>query len=140
MHPRDGTGRKELAGEVPVGHRIHAVLRNVIETELPRHETPVQDNSRSGQRPRSERQHIGAPGCVGQTPRVAFEHFHVGQHMMRRQHRLRPLQMGVAGHDGVTSPHGEADERFLQTSHRGNKIRRRLPHPEPQIRGHLVVA
>ena len=60
--------------------------------------------------------------------------------MMRREHGLRPLQVGVTGHDGVGAPQREADERFLQTPHRGNQIRRRLPHPEPQIRGHLIVA
>ena len=32
------------------------------------------------------------------TPLVPFDHFHIGQQMMGKQHRLSTLQMRIAGH------------------------------------------
>src|SRR5690349_16585199 len=60
--------------------------------------------------------------------------------MMREEHRLGPLQMGVARHDHVEMPPCLPDERALEIAQRmvqpgqgGSKI-------QTKVRRHLVVA
>ncbi len=60
--------------------------------------------------------------------------------MVGEEHRLRPLQVGVAGHDHVQVRLGLLYQRPLQVPHRGDQPAQGLLHVEVHVRGHLVVA
>ncbi len=95
---RDGAGRCELRHKVAVGGRIHAVPGNCLEAELPGHHLPIERIRRTGERSRTEREHIGAAAAVEEPLAVAQEHLSVGEEMMAQRDGLRPLDVRIAGH------------------------------------------
>jgi len=59
---------------------------------------------------------------------------------MAEGHRLRRLHMGEARHDGVDMFCRLGMQRLLQRHQRFIGAPARRPHPQPEIRHHLVVA
>ena len=60
--------------------------------------------------------------------------------MMRQQHRLRPLQVGVAGDDDRLVLLGDVDQRALEGVDGGEGLDDCLHEEEAQVGRHLVVA
>ena len=56
---------------------------------------------RAGDRAGAERQDVDPLAGIGEPLRVALQHLHIGEQMMREKDRLRALQMRVAGNDHV---------------------------------------
>ena len=60
--------------------------------------------------------------------------------MVREEHRLGVLQVGVARQDDVEVLLGLSDERLAQRRVRGHEVGRALLGVQARIGGHLVVA
>ena len=60
--------------------------------------------------------------------------------MVREQHRLGVLQMGVAGQDDVEVRLGLPDERLAQRHVRRHEVLAALLGEQARVGGHLVVA
>jgi hypothetical protein len=72
--------------------------------------------------------------------RIPPEHLPEGEQIVRQEHRLCLLHVGVAGHDGVNLPPGEGDEGFLQPGNEFQDIPDLVPQVETHVEGNLVVA
>ena len=70
---------------------------------------------------------------------VALEHVHVSQQMMREQHRLRSLQVGVAGHDHIEVILRGGGESAPQSLQAGEDVFHLIAQIKPHIQGHLIV-
>ena len=105
MHHAQAGGGGELDGEVAVTHRVQAVLADlrlavcVHHAERAGYAFAVQRVGGAGQRGSAQRQAVGAAAHVLQAFGVTGKHFHVGQQVVRKAHRLGHLQVGEAGHD-----------------------------------------
>ena len=114
-----GRRREKLNDVVTVGHRVHGVGADRVETELPRDVGAIDGVGDAGQGAAAERQDVDAAQAIAQAVRVAVEHLEVGEQVVREQHRLRALQVSVAGHDGVGVLAGEREERGLHVADAG---------------------
>ena len=140
MHHGDRRESGVLEREVAVAHRIQAVLAHRFEAQLPRHRIAVQRVARAGQCGRSQRQAVEPPSQVGQALGVACEHLHVGQQVVREAHRLRHLQVGVAGHHRLGVPLGHTQQRALHVGQQHGLGIDLAAQPQAHVGGHLVVA
>ena len=111
MHAGQCNHEGQFADKVTVARTIEAVGRHGREAERVFHMVTVDRQGRAGERPRAERQHVGAFAAVGQPLTVALEFLAPGEQLMRCQHRLRPPHVGVAGNDQPLLADGEAKER-----------------------------
>ena len=64
----------------------------------------------------------------------------MGEQVVADRHRLRALQVGVAGHRPAGMLAGLDSQRFHDVRDRHDQLRRRHPAVEPQVQGDLVVA
>ena len=69
-----------------------------VEAERRRRHLPVDRKARTGQRRRAQRTLVHPRPRVAETTAVAVEHLDIGEHVVAPGHRLRPLQVGEAGH------------------------------------------
>ena len=140
MHGRNRCGGEEFEREIARRHRIQRIPHGRVEAELLRRHVAVDFVGRSGQRRRTERGFVQPPRRIQETPAVARRHFDIGQAMMPEGHRLGRLHMGEARHDGGSVALGLRQKRPLERVEPGIGPRAGLPHPEPQIGRHLIVA
>ena len=91
----------EFNAEIPVGNAVERVVGDTVKAEQIGGDGSVDGIGRSGERAGTERHFIHALEAVLQSGDVSQEHFAVGEQMMTEGDRLRPLQMRVAGHNGV---------------------------------------
>ena len=96
MHADQGQVEEGLGHEVAVGHGIERVLEAAVEAELGRHIVGIERERRAGQRPRTQRGDVEPVDRDQQAVDVAGQRPPVGQQVVGQQHRLGPLQMGVA--------------------------------------------
>ena len=101
MHHDERGGGGELDGEVAVGHGVQRVFRHRLEAEEFGGIGAVDGKARAGQGGGAERQHVDAPAAVTQARRVAHEHLEPGEQVVAEGDRLRDLQMGESGHQGL---------------------------------------
>jgi hypothetical protein len=64
----------------------------------------------------------------------------VGQQMMCQQHRLRGLQMRLAGHDRRRMRRRLGGQRTHNLEHTVGDASDRIAQPQPKQRGHLVIS
>ena len=102
VHDANRSRRMELGQEVAVGHSVHAVGADLAEPQGLGDGVSVCRIRHAGQRPAAQGQHVHAGRAVGEPPDVPLEHLEIGQHVMREQHRLCALQVGVARHHHVS--------------------------------------
>ena len=133
-------GRQGLHYEVPVGHRIQAVLADHREAEQAGRIFTIQREVRACQRARAERHDIDPAERVAQAALVPLRHLHVRQEVVGEQDRLRPLHMGIARHDHAELPPRQGHEALLEPPQAGEEVFHRVAQIEPQIQRHLVVA
>ena len=130
----------ELQHEVAIADGVDAVGRHFIEAQPPGDILAVDRQARAGQRGRPERQTIGPPAAIGQSLPVALELFAVGQPIVRGQHRLGTLHMGIARQDDLGIAFAPADQRPLHIPQPRANYVNRLADPQPQIGRDLIVA
>ncbi len=126
--------------KVAVAGRIHRICGRCSEAQFARGNGAIKRERCSGNGSRSQRAIVEARGAIPQARRIAQDHFDIGQKPVRNQHRLRALQVRVAGHHGLarrvclidkgTRPRSKAFDYPLNL---GADV-------EPQVGGDLFVA
>ncbi len=140
MHSDHRDGREHFAGEIAVAHGVHAVLRDRGEPEFARDEFAVEIDGRARNGAGAERHHVDAFAGVVEAVAIALKHLDVSEQMMGEQHRLRALEMRVAGNDHVAVAEAEPDEASLQGAQAGLDFPGLVAQIEAQVERDLVVA
>ena len=130
----------ELGGEVAVGDRVHGVRRGAVEAELGRELPRVDGQRRPGERAGAERADRCAPVPVAQPAHVPRERLHVGEQLVREEHRLSVLEVRHAGGGRVAAGLRLGDQRGLQFGQPADDQPRVIAQVQPQVGGDLVVA
>ena len=145
MHAEERARGGKLDEKVAVGNGVHGVLRDlrpafrVDEAKRRGGELAVDGQSRASDGAGAQRTPVGVSRDVGQPRTIAIEHLKPGEQMMRKKHRLRPLQVRVAGDEHVAVRGGEGEqcslggEEFFPESGAGEF------EPEPHVGRDLVV-
>ena len=100
----------------------------------------VDRQARSGERPRTERQHVGPPAAVGEPLTVAAELLAPRQELVRREERLRPPQVRIARDHEPLLPLRHAEKGSLEFDKSAVKPVDCPPTIQPQVGCDLVVA
>ncbi len=140
VHAEHGCRRQELRDVVPVGHGVHAVRAGHGEAQVAGERLAVDGEGRAGQRGRAQRQHVDAPGAVGEALAIAVEHADVGEEVMGEEHRLGALEVRVPGHRRLTVPFGLVQERRLHGLQRRVEVAEHVAEVEALVESDLVVA
>ncbi len=120
--------------------RIQRVRRRPVEPQRRGGREPVDGEGGAGQRRRAQRAFIQPRPRIGQPPGVAGQHLHIGQQMVAEGHRLGGLQMGEARHHDARMLGRALGQCLHKAVHLRQNTVHRVAHPEPEIRGYLVVA
>lgn len=83
---------------------------------------------------------VGGVAGGGEAIPVARKHLHVGEHMVREQHRLGVLQVRVARQDDIEVRLGLGNERLAQGNVGGHKLAGTALGVQARVGCHLVVA
>ena len=126
--------------EVAVAGGVEAVGRHAVETQSLGDVGAIDGQAGAGQRGGAQAQHVGPAAAIGQPAAVALELLAIGQPVVRGQHRLGPLRMGIAGQDHVQVAVAAAHEGPLQVDQPLVDLVDRLADPEPQVGRDLIVA
>ena len=101
VHLGERGGEQRLRHEVAVRDRVERVLEPVREAERVGDVVGIERQARAGERAGPQRRHIGARDDALPAFDVAAERPQVREQMMREEHRLGPLEVGVPGEVGV---------------------------------------
>ena len=112
----------------------------MVEAERPRGGEAVERVGGPGQRGGSQGARVSGIAGGGETIVVAGEHLHVGEHMVREQHRLGVLQVRVARQDDIEVRLGLGNERLAQGNVGGHKLAGTALGVQARVGCHLVVA
>ena len=140
MHHEDGAGGQELDGEVPVGYRVHGVVGGFGKAQGGGGLEPIHRVGGGGQGARPQGALVHPLQAVLQPGHVPAEHVGVGHHVVGEGGGLGPLQVGVAGHDGVQVGLRLPDKHLLQLQHHADDLGDLLLDVEAEVHRHLVVA
>ena len=136
---------RELHHEIAITHRIHRVLSDsglavfIHELEqacdqlaVDRHRGPCDCTA-------PQWTLVQAPVRIVQTATIPFEHFHVGEQVMREVDRLRTLEMGITGNHHVRELLAQSHQRALKTRDLVTQRADLVSQPEPDVQCDLVV-
>ena len=140
VHPEQGQVEQRLGHEVAVGHRIERVLEAAVEPELGRDVVGVERQRGTGERAGAEGRGVEAVDGGEHPVDVAGERPPVRQQVVRQQHGLGPLQVGVAGEVHVGRLPRPLGEHVLERHDLLGHAHEGAPAPQPQRGGDLVVA
>ena len=140
MHPEEREVEERLGDEVTVGHRVEAVLEAPEEAELLGDEVGVERQRRTGQRSGSEWRDVQPFDARHQAVHVARQRPPMSEEVMRKQHRLRPLEMRVARQVHVPCLTGAVQEDVLECHDIDGDGGERTSRPQAKVGGDLVVA
>ena len=120
MHPGQGAGGREFNAKVPVRDRVHGVLGHlraapcIDKSQLARDKLAVDRQRGAGDGAGTKRAPIGVGGHFQQAEPIASQHFDPGQEMVRKPHRLGPLQMRIARNDDILMDFRHREQRRLR--------------------------
>ena len=101
---------------------------------------PVDREGRAGQRRGAQRTLVHPVAGVAEARGVAAEHLDIGHQVVAEGDGLGRLQVGEARHQGVGVGFGLGQQCALKGLELPRRAVARLPHPEPKVERHLVVA
>ena len=140
MHHQNRQTRKQLQHVIAVGYAVEAVAAHPGQAQLRRRKAAVQRIGRAGQSARAERRDRHALFAVLKARTVPQQHVAIGQQMMAEGDRLRPLQVGVAGHDEIIGFLRLGRDHAQQAVEARFQLFAFVQKIEPQVERHLVVA
>ena len=140
VHHRDRARVIEVEQKIAVRYGVERVLRDVREPQGIGDHLAVERIGGPGKRRAAERQDVGGIARVAHAREVAREHPEVREHMVAEQHRLRMLEMRVAGQDDVEMVFGELDQHAAQLVQVIHEPIAQVLREQARIGGHLVVA
>ena len=139
MHHEYGNGAHQLHAEVPVGHAVDGVAGDIVKAQLPRLKAPVGGVSRSRQGAGADGTDIHPLPAVAQTAEIPQEHHGIGHQVVGKQDGLRPLQVGVAGHDDALVILRLGDDRRKHILYQCGNLINLVFQVHSQIQRHLIV-
>ena len=113
---------------------------DVHEAEQFGDEHAVQRQRGPGNRAAAERADVHARVTIPKPFAVAFQHFDVGEQMVREINGLRALQVRVAGNEHIGVFFTERNECALQVNDFAEQQDDFIAQPEAHIEGDLVIA
>ncbi len=134
-----GKGAK-FDGKVAVAYRIQRVLGGRFKAEQLRRVGAVNRVGSTGQCSGAEWQIIHALAAIQQAAIVALQHFKPGENVMTKGHRLRGLQMGKTGHDGIGIGFRQLQHALLQAGELFGDSVDFVAHIQAYVGGDLIVA
>ncbi len=139
VHREQGKVEQRLRDEVTVADGVEGVLETPPEPQLVGDKVRIDPERRSRERAGTEGRHVHSPpgrehpvGVTGECPAM-------GQQMVRKQHGLCALQMGVAGQVGIAGARGQPLERALQLEDAPDHASQLPTGEKPQRRCNLIV-
>ncbi len=120
MHGQQRSRGAKFDGKIPVAHGVHGILgelrpaSGIHKAKQFGDEYAVERQRGTGHGAAAERTDVHARIAVPEPFAIAFQHFDVGQQMMRKINRLRALQVRVAGNQDVGILFAERNQRPLQ--------------------------
>ena len=139
MDAHEGQVEQGLGHEVPVRDGVQAVGEDGAEAEVGRRGGRVERKRRAGQGAGAERGHVETGDRGHQAVDVAGQRPAVGQQVVRQQHGLGPLEVGVAGKVGVAGGPGPLQQHPLELHDAPPDGGQLVLAPQPEVGGHLVV-
>jgi len=139
VHHQDRQIAEQLDGVVPVGDRVHGVVGGLFEAQGLGGLEPVDVIGGGGQSAGPQGALVQPLQAVLQPGHVPLEHVGVGHHVVAEGGGLGPLQVGVAGHDGVGVLLGPLHQHLLQIQNLVDDDGDFLLHIQPGVHRHLVV-
>ena len=140
MRHDDSGRRAEFDGEVAVGHGVHGIFADAVETQRFGNERPVDGKAGSRQCRCSEGKPVYAFAAVGHPLAITLKHFKISHQVMAEGDGLGDLQVGKTRHQGPGMSLGEADDGTLQLLDRGADAVNRIAQKQANIGCDLVVA
>ncbi len=140
VHLGERGDEQRLGHEVAVGHRVERVVEPAGEAEVGGGGVGIEREARPRERAGAERRDVGPGERVAPALDVAAEGPEVGEEVVREQHRLRALEVRVAGEVDVVGGIRARHEHLLQPVHVGGDVGALAPEEQAQRGGDLVVA
>src|SRR5262250_2814122 len=101
MHEHNCRYGNKLQNEVAIADRVDTVFRSSRKAEQPGNMITIDRKACARQGAGAERQHVDAIETAQKSLPIALEHLVVSKQMMGEPHRLRALQVCIAGHNDV---------------------------------------
>ena len=140
MHLRERGDEQRLGDEVAIGDGIERVLERPGEVERGRDRRGIERQARTRERARAERRDVGAFQAVVPAIDVSSKRPEVREQVVREQHRLRPLQVRVAGQRDLGRLPRALQQHALQLLDAQRDRAAFAPQVEPHVERDLVVA
>ena len=140
VHHHGGKGREQLQAEVPVRDGVDAVAAGPVKAQGGGGHPPVRGIGGAGQRAGPQGGLVHPLHGVPDPGDVPGEHHAVGQELLGEEDGLGPLQVGVAGNDGVRVGLRLVGDDGDERPELRLDLAALLPEPEAKVQGHLVVA
>ncbi len=130
----------KLQQKIPVAHGVDAILRDPGKSQEFCHIAPIDRKRRAGQRAGAQGQDVDAFEACRKALAVALEHVVISQKMMRQQHRLSALEMGIARHDDIKMFSCRPCQLALQRPQSVDDDLHFFAQIEPHVQRNLIVA
>ena len=140
MHGHNGAGVVQVEQEVAIRHGIERIGDHVGEPELGGRHLAIERIGGAGERGGTERAGIGGLKGGGKAAEIAREHPHVGEQVVREEHRLGMLQVRVARQDHAGVLLGGGHERAAQLEVSAHELLGERLYRQTRVGRHLVVA
>ena len=140
MHHEDGRRREKFENVVAVADGIHAVDVDALKVQLFRDKRTIDRQRRPRERPRTERHDIRSRIDALESLKIACKHSKIRHEMMRKENRLRTLEMRIAGHNDFTVTLRRFHKCFLQLPNVIQYLDDRAAHKHMRIERDLIVA
>ncbi len=136
----DAAGVDEVEQVVAVTHSVHGVGHRRVKAERACGGLAVERVGGAGQGGGTQRAEVGRGAGVLHASEVTAEHPEVGQQVVREQHGLGRLHVGVAGHDDAKLLVGTLEQHTLQLGERLEQLVGQIARNHVRVDGRLVVA